>query len=172
MSERKLYKCHKEVWGTPMNRAAYVAYRGWKLPADEDGADEGYFVEYTDGGPANHPDHKGYISWSPKAQLDAGYVEIGKLNAVPTWHVDRLFKSLTYKFERVGKTTVTGCWSFLPNGFQVSYGESACIDPDNFDAGTGKKYALERCEENSKNKLWELEGFLLKQVGVLSKIED
>ena len=47
-----------------MNRADYNTYRGWLLPEDENGSDEGYLVEYLDGGKPNHADHEGYISWS------------------------------------------------------------------------------------------------------------
>lgn len=86
-------------------------------------------------------------------------------NRVEAWHIENLFKSLTYQYERVGDTTVTGCWSFLPNGFQVGYGESACVDPDNFIKTTGQHYARERCEQASKNKLWEMEGYLLSVTG-------
>ena len=63
----------KQVTATPMTRLAYNEYRGWTLPADENGADDGYLVEYLDGGTPNHPGHAGYISWSPKAQFDAAY---------------------------------------------------------------------------------------------------
>lgn len=63
----------KQVTATPMTRGHYNAYRDWTLPADENGADEGYLVEYLDGGKPNHPGHGGYISWSPKAQFDAAY---------------------------------------------------------------------------------------------------
>lgn len=63
----------KQVTATPMTRQAYNEYRGWTLPADENGADEGYLVEYLDGGAPNHPKHAGYISWSPKAQFDTAY---------------------------------------------------------------------------------------------------
>lgn len=63
----------KIVLALAMSRLAYNEYRGWDLPADENGADDGYLVEYTDGGAPNHPAHAGYISWSPKAQLDAAY---------------------------------------------------------------------------------------------------
>lgn len=69
----KLYIGTKQVTATPMTRLAYNEYRGWTLPADEAGADEGYLVEYLDGGKPNHPGHAGYISWSPKAQFDAAY---------------------------------------------------------------------------------------------------
>ncbi|MFC6640402.1 MULTISPECIES: DUF2829 domain-containing protein [Sulfitobacter] len=55
----------KQIKATAMTRQAYNNYRGWTLPADEDGADHGYLVEYIDGGASNHPDHAGYISWSP-----------------------------------------------------------------------------------------------------------
>lgn len=63
----------KIVKAIPMNRADYNTYRNWELSADEDGTDEGYLVEYTDGGKPNHIDHDGYISWSPKAQFDNAY---------------------------------------------------------------------------------------------------
>lgn len=56
-----------------MNLLDYSVYRGWELPSDENCGDEGYLVEYLDGGEPNHPDHKGYISWSPKGQFDNGY---------------------------------------------------------------------------------------------------
>lgn len=55
----------KIVNATAMTRAAYNILRGWELPADEDGNDAGFLVEYVDGGKANHPDYAGYISWSP-----------------------------------------------------------------------------------------------------------
>ena len=72
-------KTMNEFYGTklvkakPMTRLDYNKYRGWTLPEDEDGGDEGYLVEYCDGGKTNHPDHEGYISWSPKEQFDNAY---------------------------------------------------------------------------------------------------
>lgn len=56
-----------------MTRAVYNDYRGWELPEDEDGNDPGYLVEYLDGGQSNHPDHKGYISWSPAEVFEKAY---------------------------------------------------------------------------------------------------
>lgn len=70
----------KKVAAHPMTLAEYNKHRGWELPADEDGADEGYLVEYLDGGKSNHPHHVGYISWSPKKQFDAAYQPIGALS--------------------------------------------------------------------------------------------
>ncbi len=69
----KTYIGAKLLRAEPMTRAAYNDYRGWKLPENENGDDEGYLVEYNDGGAPNHPDHAGYISWSPKEQFDNAY---------------------------------------------------------------------------------------------------
>ena len=63
----------KFVIAVAMPRLAYNDYRGWQLPENEDGADDGYLVEYLDGGKPNHPDHAGYISWSPKEQFDRAH---------------------------------------------------------------------------------------------------
>jgi hypothetical protein len=73
MSDSQIYQCHKQVKATPMTRQKYNDYRGWELPSDENGADEGFLVEYLDGGESNHPEHQGYISWSPKAVFERGY---------------------------------------------------------------------------------------------------
>lgn len=75
MTEAKLYVCHKQVSARPMTRGDYNILQDWELPADQDGADEGYLVEYLDGGKPNHPMFAGYISWSPKAVFEAGYTE-------------------------------------------------------------------------------------------------
>ena len=66
----------KIINAEPMTREAYNEFRGWTLPADEEGADEGYLVEYLDGGKPNVTTHSGYVSWSPKAQFDAAYIAL------------------------------------------------------------------------------------------------
>ncbi|QNU44374.1 hypothetical protein IDH70_04915 [Mixta calida] len=53
---------------------------------------------------------------------------------------------------------LTFCVIVLKNGFTVT-GESACASPENFDAEIGRKIA----RENAINKVWMLEGYLLKQ---------
>lgn len=63
----------KLIRAQAMTRAEYNAYRGWTLPADENGEDAGYLVEYLDGGQSNHPNHVGYISWSPADVFDRAY---------------------------------------------------------------------------------------------------
>lgn len=55
-------------------------------------------------------------------------------------------------------TTTTVCCLTLKNGFTV-VGESACASPSNFDEELGKKIA----RENAREKIWVLEGYLLRQ---------
>lgn len=90
------------------------------------------------------------------------------MTKVPAEHIKAMTDSLTYKFHWVPGSTVTACWAFLPNGFQVGYGESACVDPSEFQKTTGEYYARQECEKDAANKLWELEGYLLKVTGCLS----
>jgi hypothetical protein len=73
MSELLNYIGTKAVRATPMTRLAYTQLRGWMLPDDENGADEGFLVEYIDGGQANHPAFEGYVSWSPKEVFERAY---------------------------------------------------------------------------------------------------
>ena len=63
----------KEINAKPMTRLEYNCLRGWDVPTNENPDDAGYLVEYIDGGSPNHPDFKGYISWSPKDVFDRAY---------------------------------------------------------------------------------------------------
>lgn len=58
-------------------------------------------------------------------------------------------------YVQVGQKTTICCLT-LKNGFEV-IGESACVDPANFNEELGRKYSHER----AFNKLWELEGYRL-----------
>jgi hypothetical protein len=46
----KTYTGTKTINAKPMTRGDYNKFRGWEIPADEDPAEAGYLVEYTDGG--------------------------------------------------------------------------------------------------------------------------
>ena len=69
----KTYIGTKIIQAMPMTRLASNEMRDWTLPADENGDDAGYLVEYLDGGRSNHPNHVGYISWSPADVFDRAY---------------------------------------------------------------------------------------------------
>lgn len=68
----KQYTGTKTINAKPMNRQDYNDLRGWQLPDDENGADEGYLVEYPDSD-SNLDGFDGYVSWSPKAQFEGAY---------------------------------------------------------------------------------------------------
>lgn len=80
MSEMRMYVGTKIIHAVPMTRRGYNEYRGWELPADENGGDTGYLVEYMDGGRANHPAHSGYISWSPTDVFNNSYQPTTRMN--------------------------------------------------------------------------------------------
>ena len=68
-----LYIGTKLINAEPMTRQQYNDFRGWELPTDEDGTDEGYLVEYLDGGKPSTTTHAGYVSWSPKETFENAY---------------------------------------------------------------------------------------------------
>ena len=128
-----LYIGTKMVNAEPMTRAEYNAFRGWELPADENGADEGYLVEYLDGGKPNTTTHAGYVSWSPKEQFDNAYrkttgmpfglaveaVKKGKKIARAGWNGKGMFLFLvpgsTFK---VNRAPLLGIY---PEGTEINY---------------------------------------------------
>lgn len=76
-------------------------------------------------------------------------------------HIESIIAKVEYAlFDTLTIAVVT-----LDNGFKV-VGESACADARNFDKELGRKYAL----ENAKEKVWMLEGYLLRDS--LAYIED
>ena len=79
--------------------------------------------------------------------LTAPRVTPGRIEAV-------IVKEQYHVFEG---STFTGCLLTLENGFTV-FGESACASSENFNEELGRKIA----RENAKNRIWALEGYLLK----------
>ena len=95
----KNYIGTKEVKARPMNRLDYNGYRGWELWTDENGEEEGYLVEYTNGSLKNHQNHDGYITWSPSGVFEESYRET-------TTYQDRLkieYNDLCDKVEKLAK---------------------------------------------------------------------
>jgi hypothetical protein len=96
--EMQTYVGTKIIKAVPMNRDAYNTLRGWPTPPEENGADEGYLVEYQDGGKANHPDFANYISWSPKDVFEKSY-------RVANTPLDRVIIERDDLKEKLGKLT-------------------------------------------------------------------
>jgi hypothetical protein len=70
--------------------------------------------------------------------------------------IEDLIHSVSYY--QFPETTVTVCCMTLANGYNT-VGESACIDPVNFDAELGRTIA----RKNAFEKIWALEGYALRQ---------
>lgn len=89
--------------------------------------------------------------------LEARLIELGlTADRITPSAVDKKIASVEFHlFER---TLHTICVLKLENGFTVT-GESACVHPANFNESTGREIAF----KNARDKIWELEGYLLKQ---------
>lgn len=66
----------KSVLATTMTRGEYNNYRGWQIPENEDPNEQGYLIEYQDGGKPNDERHAGYISWSPRDVFERSYHQV------------------------------------------------------------------------------------------------
>lgn len=92
----------KIINAEPMTRGEYNKLRGWEVPADENPDDAGYLVEYTDGGKANHPNFKGYISWSPADVFERAYRPIPAIEHLPP-HQQRVVIEKAELDDKIGK---------------------------------------------------------------------
>ena len=131
----------KLISATPMTRKEYNDYRGWQLPANENGADAGYLVEYLDGGVANDLRHLGYISWSPATVFDQSYrpvdglsfgraleaLKLGKRVARAGWNGKGMWLALSHVNERT--VPAEQFWSAHNAEFARSQGGSATVLP-------------------------------------------
>ena len=61
----------------PMTRLQYNSLRGWDLPSDENGDDEGFMIENLTNAKPNTDFAEGYISWSTKEQVFLEFRETG-----------------------------------------------------------------------------------------------
>ncbi len=77
--------------------------------------------------------------------------------------IEALHGSLTVLTHHFPGTTVTVAVAVLPDGFVVGTGQSGCISAANFDAQIGATIAKGNALAAARDKLWELEGYLLRQ---------
>lgn len=79
--------------------------------------------------------------------------------------IDAIMDGVTYYVHQIPDTTTTIAVAFDKDGFSLGIGKSACVDPANFNAELGKKYACEDAARAANDKLWELEGYRLAKSG-------
>ncbi len=104
----EVYIGTKVIHAKPMHRLYYNDLRGWEVPDDENPLDEGYIVEYTDGGQANVSGFDGYVSWSPKDVFEKSYKAVvdnppGVANPKVETYLDRLKVEYSELKERLTK---------------------------------------------------------------------
>ncbi len=97
----------------------------------------------------NNEELKSKMEQSPAPRVTDDYIKsrIGKID-----------------FFKVGET-VTICQITLDNGYSVR-GESACVNPENFDEAIGQRISY----DNAYDKLWPLLGFALADAQYLNRL--
>ena len=79
--------------------------------------------------------------------------------------IDAIMDGVVYYVHHIPGTTTTIATAFDTDGFSLAVGLSACVDPANFNAELGEKYAREDAAKKAERKLWELEGYRLAKSG-------
>jgi hypothetical protein len=120
----------KIINAEPMNRQKYNDFRGWTLPEDEDGMDEGYLVEYLDGGKPNTDKFEGYVSWSPKEQFEKAYRQS-----------DNLSFGLALEALKDGKRIARAGWNGKDMWLSLSCGETREVSSSGFWSQNNREYA-------------------------------
>lgn len=77
--------------------------------------------------------------------------------------IDALMVGINLQTHHFPGTTTIVAMAFLPNGFSVGYGMSACASPENFNEEIGIKIATDNALKDARDQLWILEGYALKK---------
>ena len=133
MNLMKTYIGTKVIHALPMTRQAYNDYRGWELPANEDGNDEGYLVEYVDGGRGNDSRHAGYISWSPKDVFERAYRPVESMSF-----------GLAIEALKAGKKVARAGWNGKGMWLSLSCNGAREVAAENFWSPHNAAYAQEQ----------------------------
>ena len=75
--------------------------------------------------------------------------------------IDSLKNRVTYQTIIPEGSTTTLVIAWLDGKFRLAIGESACVDPANFDAEIGERIAKEKAERMATEQLWMSEGYNL-----------
>ena len=78
--------------------------------------------------------------------------------------IKALMDRIVYTFDvRPNGSTTTLAHAFLDGNFYLATGVSACVSVENFDAELGKDIAIAGAKAAAEDKLWELEGYALRE---------
>ena len=111
------YIGNRLIQAKPMSQQVYDEYRGsWAKPSLETTA-EGYLLDDPKGS-TNTLSYRGNISWLPKLQFEANFINLGPLQDKPP-HEQRLFGELAQLQEKLsGLLTFTKSDQFLKLNFK------------------------------------------------------
>lgn len=123
----------KIIKAKPMTLGEYTAYRKWAIGENEIESTLGYLVEYTDGDESNHPDHEGYISWSPANVFEKAYRQTDGLNF-----------GLALEAMKMGLKVARSGWN--GKGMWLAIQEGSTITKDKARGGVAKMLADEGVE--------------------------
>lgn len=115
----------KLIDATPMTRAEYNLLRGWELPSDENGDDEGYMVSYANSH-HNTDFADAYISWSPKDVFEQSYQGLSNLDFSHALH----FAKHGRKIARAGWNG-KGMYVALVEGNLITEAVNYCLSSSN-----------------------------------------
>lgn len=161
----------------PMTRGEYSKLRNWEIPADENPADEGYLVEYTDSPIPNIINFSNYVSWLPKDVFERAY-QAQPVTTNPSEDdlvTEEMIKARDLEARRVSVNDLHdsikdveilrhrlpngSCLRFailhLENGFVVTGRPSVSISAENDNDEVGTKIAI----QNAVHELWPFVGF-------------
>lgn len=123
----------KQLLAIPMKRKAYLELQGWPLPPNENPEDDGYAVQYLDGGKPNHPDFDNYLSWSPKDVFREAY----KPNVFLGFDAALYALKQGHKVSRIG-------WNASGQWLSVSNLNTAEVPADRFWSPHNRAYAEQK----------------------------
>lgn len=86
--------------------------------------------------------------------------------------VDAMMTRVSYRVAYFSGTTSTIVAAFLDDEFYLACGHSACVSKENFDPEIGFKFAKVSAERLARDKLWELEGYALRERLALARQTD
>ena len=113
-------------------------------------------------------DHAGIFAKKPVVSADDTAIEaeiVAKGLTAPRVTpelIDAMMARVVYRHAGFHGTTSIVVAAFLDGEFYLGCGHSACVSKENFDPEIGFKIAKASAEKLARDKLWELEGYALR----------
>lgn len=154
MENEQNYIGIKMIKARPMTRGDYNKYRGWEIPENENPADDGYLVVYSDS----------YQSWSPKDVFEKHYLAMGTITdrfGDKVVNNSKITEDMVEKFmgkvtsERYDEKTTLVKAKTITGFRQIE--TSSCVDPENYSHEIGTLVGTKRI----KDTIWKCLGFVL-----------